>query len=54
MDFDGLKLNRMQKAQKMGDKSGKSGNFHDMKAAGFRYVDCIWKFRHLAIMIIIK
>jgi|GEM_PF-592724 len=49
--FDELKLNRLENAQKMGDKPGTLGEmFHDMKAAGFRYVDCLWKSRNLAIM----
>lgn len=49
--FDELKLNRLENAQKMGDKPGTLWEmFHDMKAAGFRYVDCLWKSRNLAIM----
>jgi len=49
--FDELKLNRLENAQKMGDKPGTLWEmFHDMKAAGFRHVDCLWKSRNLAIM----
>jgi ubiquinone/menaquinone biosynthesis C-methylase UbiE len=49
--FDELKLNRLEDAQKMGDKPGTLWQmYHDMKAAGFRYVDCLWKSRNLAIM----
>lgn len=49
--FDELKLNRLENAQKMGDKPGTLWEmFHDMKAAGFRYIDCLWKSRNLAIM----
>lgn len=49
--FDELKLNRLENAQKMGDKPGTIWEmFHDMKAAGFRHVDCLWKSRNLAIM----
>jgi Methylase involved in ubiquinone/menaquinone biosynthesis len=53
--FDELKLNRLENAQKMGDKPGTLWEmFHDMKAAGFRYIDCLWKSRNLAIMIATK
>jgi tRNA (cmo5U34)-methyltransferase len=49
--FDELKLNRLEHAQKMGDKPGTIWEmFHDMKAAGFGYVDCLWKSGNLAIM----
>jgi tRNA (cmo5U34)-methyltransferase len=49
--FDELKLNRLENSLKMGDKPGMLWEmFHDMKAAGFRYVDCLWKSRNLAIM----
>ena len=49
--FDELKLNRLENAQKMGDKPGTIWEmFYDMKTAGFRYVDCLWKSRNLAIM----
>lgn len=49
--FEELKLNRLENAQKMGDKPGTLWEtFQDMKAAGFRYVDCLWKSRNLAIM----
>jgi len=49
--FDELKLNRLENAKKMGDKPGTLWEtFHDMKAAGFRYVDCLWKSRNLAII----
>jgi hypothetical protein len=35
----------------MGDKPGTIWEmFHDMKIAGFKYVDCLWKSRNLAIM----
>jgi ubiquinone/menaquinone biosynthesis C-methylase UbiE len=49
--FDELKFNRLENAQKMGDKPGTLWEtFHDLKAAGFRHVDCLWKSRNLAIM----
>lgn len=49
--FKELELNRLENAQKMGDKPGTLWDmFHDMKAAGFRHVDCLWKSRNLAIM----
>ena len=49
--FDELKLNRLENAQKMGDKPGTLWEmFHDMRAAGFRYIDCLWKSRSLAIV----
>lgn len=49
--FDELKLNRLENAKKMGDKPGTLWEkFHDMKVAGFRYVDCLWKSCNLAIM----
>lgn len=49
--FDELKLNRLEHGQKMGDKPGTIWEmFHDMRAAGFGFVDCLWKFRNLAIM----
>jgi ubiquinone/menaquinone biosynthesis C-methylase UbiE len=49
--FEELKLNRLENSQKMGDKPGTLWEtFHDMKAAGFRHVDCLWKSRNLAIM----
>ncbi len=49
--FDELKLNRLEHNQKMGNKPGTLWEmFHYMKAAGFGYVDCLWKFRNLAIM----
>jgi ubiquinone/menaquinone biosynthesis C-methylase UbiE len=49
--FDELKLNRLEHGKKMGDKPGTIWDmYHDMKAAGFGYVDCVWKFRNLAIM----
>ncbi len=53
--FDDLKLNRLENAQKMGDKPGTLWEmFHDMKATGFEYVDCLWKFGNLAIMVATK
>jgi ubiquinone/menaquinone biosynthesis C-methylase UbiE len=49
--FDELKLNRLENARKMGDKPGTLCDmFHDMRAAGFGYVDCLWKSGNLAIM----
>ena len=49
--FDELKHNRLEHGKKMGDKPGTIWDmFRDMKAAGFGYVDCVWKFRNLAIM----
>lgn len=49
--FEELKLNRLENAQKMGDKPGTLWEtFNDMKAAGFRHVDCLWKSCNLAIM----
>ncbi len=49
--FEELKRNRLENAKKMGDKPGTVWEmFHDMKAAGFSYVDCLWKSRNLAIM----
>lgn len=49
--FDELKLNRLEHGQKMGDKPGTIWEmFHDMRAAGFGFVDCLWKFRNLAVM----
>lgn len=49
--FDELKLNRLEHGQKMGDKPGTIWEmFHDMRAAGFGFIDCLWKFRNLAVM----
>jgi len=49
--FDELKQKRIEHGKKMGDKPGTVWDmFRDMKAAGFGYVDCVWKFRNLAIM----
>jgi tRNA (cmo5U34)-methyltransferase len=49
--FDELKLNRLENARKMGDKPGTLWDmFHDMKATGFGYIDCLWKSGNLAIM----
>jgi tRNA (cmo5U34)-methyltransferase len=49
--FDELKLNRLDNALKMGDKPGTLWDmFHDMKTAGFGYVDCLWKSGNFAIM----
>jgi ubiquinone/menaquinone biosynthesis C-methylase UbiE len=49
--FDELKLNRLEHNQKMGDKPGTLWEmFHDIKAAGFGYIDCLWKSGNLAIM----
>jgi tRNA (cmo5U34)-methyltransferase len=49
--FEELKLNRLEHARKMGDKPGALWDMYlDVKAAGFGYVDCLWKFRNLAIM----
>jgi tRNA (cmo5U34)-methyltransferase len=49
--FDELKLNRLENARKMGDKPGTLCDmFHDMRAAGFGYVDCLWKSGNLAII----
>jgi tRNA (cmo5U34)-methyltransferase len=49
--FDELKLNRLEYAQKMGDKPGTLWEmFFDMKTAGFRHVDCLWKLHQIAIM----
>lgn len=49
--FDELKLNRLEHARKMGDKPGTIWKmFHDTRVAGFGYIDCLWKFRNLAII----
>ena len=49
--FDELKAKRIEQGKKMGDKPGTLWDmYRDLKAAGFGYVDCLWKFRNLAIM----
>jgi tRNA (cmo5U34)-methyltransferase len=53
--FDELKHERQENARKMGDKPCTIWEmFLGMKAADFRYVDCLWKSRNLGIMVASK
>lgn len=53
--FDELKAKRIEHGKKMGDKPGTIWDMcRDMRAAGFGYVDCLWKSRNLAIMVASK
>ena len=53
--FDEFRKTRIEHEKRMDDKPGTIWEMqNDMRRAGFRYVDCLWKSRSCAILVAVK
>lgn len=49
--FEEVKKTQLETFKRMGDKPGTIWEMQeDLKRAGFRYIDCLWKYQNLAII----